>query len=113
LVERAIPEAEIASGEQGPERVLGLEDGFVSASPWIDAVTEILDDLAAVQSEAPIGTKGTSCIGVGCQGATRGINIVMLIASACVVAGVITAAIRNLPRLRLAVVGYFRPSKSR
>ncbi|HEX5937865.1 MAG TPA: hypothetical protein VFZ75_09305 [Actinomycetota bacterium] len=88
---------------------LGFEDGFASASPWIDAITEIVDDLATVRGEAAIGTKDTACIGVRCQGGIRGIDVMVLIASACVVAGVITAvAIRSHPRLRLAVVGSFR-----
>jgi hypothetical protein len=112
FVDRSIPDAAVAAGEKNPEPVPGFEDWFPSASPWSDVVTELLDGLVTVQGEAPIPKRDTLCIGVECQGGMRGIDAVMLIASACLVAGVTTwatwGAIRDRPWIRLALVGHFR-----
>ena len=105
-----VVETSADAGERDPELVLGLEDRFASASPWIDVVSEIVDDLATVQGDVRSGAGDTTlCIGAGCQRGMRGIDVLVLIASTCVVAGVVTtAAIRSSPRLRLTAAGYLR-----
>ena len=86
FADRPIPEA--PARERNPERVPD-DERFANDSLVIDALDEILDDLLNVQDEPPIATLDTPCTGVKCEGATRGIDVAVVIASGCVVASVI------------------------
>ena len=106
FVNRSIPDAAVASGRDSA-RAVDLKDGSASASPSSDAVTGNVGDRATVREYAATGARVAPCDRFECRGGIRGFDLMMLITSACVVAGVITAAATSrLRRLRLA--DYYR-----